>query len=183
MVYAKDIDAVLPQTQCQECGYQGCLPYAKAISEGKDTINHCKPGGEKTLQKLADLLALDPAPYLAQVCADYKPESSVRIDYDRCIGCTKCIQVCPVDAIVGAPKHMHSVMENVCTGCDLCLAVCPVDCMIAYPIKPRDTQRQVEFAKESRQYYQKRQQRLEKQVQLQQLRYQQAKRWVDKQTT
>ncbi|MEQ6884493.1 electron transport complex subunit RsxB [Salicola sp. Rm-C-2C1-2] len=123
----EQIDAVLPQTQCGQCGYPGCRPYAEAIAEG-DAINKCPPGGEATIQSLANLLDVEPQP----LDAEHGEEQPKRVAYIReaeCIGCTKCIEACPVDAIVGAPKFMHTVIESECTGCDLCVDPCPVDCI------------------------------------------------------
>jgi electron transport complex protein RnfB len=121
------IDAVLPQTQCGQCGYPGCKPYATAIAAGEATINKCPPGGEEGIQKLADLLGVDPIPFGND--AQPKPKSVAIIDENTCIGCTLCIQACPVDAIVGAAKQMHTVIASECTGCELCIAPCPVDCI------------------------------------------------------
>ncbi|WP_168015654.1 electron transport complex subunit RsxB [Halomonas salinarum] len=119
------IDALLPQTQCGQCGYPGCKPYAEAISGG-DAINKCPPGGDATIASLADLLGREASPL------DGEAQDAPRVAYireDECIGCTKCIQACPVDAILGAAKHMHTVIADECTGCDLCLDPCPVDCI------------------------------------------------------
>ena len=127
------IDAILPQTQCGQCGYPGCRPYAEAIANG-DEINKCPPGGQTTIQELANLLDV-PAPELD---AEHGEESDTRkvayIREDECIGCTKCIQACPVDAILGAAKHMHTVITDECTGCDLCVEPCPVDCIDMLPV-------------------------------------------------
>lgn len=125
---AQRIDALLPQTQCTKCGFSGCRPYAEAIADGVADFNRCPPGGAEGIVRLAELLgraphALDPA------CGVETPRRSAFIDESRCIGCTLCIQVCPVDAIVGAPKQMHSVLIAQCTGCDLCVPACPVDCI------------------------------------------------------
>ncbi len=160
MVEPKDIDKLLPQTQCQECSYQGCMPYAQAISDGSDTIDKCKPGGVETLHALAELMHLDPKPYLQTVLDNTKPETIVRIDHANCIGCTKCIQACPVDAVIGSPKYMHTILNSACTGCDLCVAVCPVDCIHVVDIEPRDAQQKATMADSSRIRYQQRQQRL-----------------------
>ena len=128
----EQIDAVLPQTQCGQCGYPGCKPYAEAIAEGDD-INKCPPGGEATIKKLADLMGVEPKPLdAAHGEADVKKVAFIR--EDECIGCTKCIQACPVDAILGAAKHMHTVITDECTGCDLCVDPCPVDCIDMVPI-------------------------------------------------
>lgn len=118
------IDALLPQTQCGQCGYPGCRPYAEAVANG-DSINKCIPGGESTIAELADLLGREPEPLDGEAA----PPKVAVIREDECIGCTKCIQACPVDAILGAAKHMHTVIESECTGCDLCVDPCPVDCI------------------------------------------------------
>ncbi|MEK8088252.1 electron transport complex subunit RsxB [Thermithiobacillus plumbiphilus] len=119
------IDALLPQTQCGQCGYPGCKPYAEAVAQGSADVNHCVPGGQTTMRSIADLLGVEPKD-LAQ---EPKPPSVAVIDENRCIGCTLCIQACPVDAIVGAAKQMHTVLARECTGCELCLEPCPVDCI------------------------------------------------------
>ena len=124
------INAVLPQTQCGQCGYPGCKPYAQAIANG-DAINKCPPGGEAGIKALAELLGKTVVP-LADESA-VKPKLLAFIREDECIGCTKCIQACPVDAIVGAPKLMHTVIAAECTGCELCLPPCPVDCIDLIP--------------------------------------------------
>lgn len=130
---ADRIDALLPQTQCTKCGYEGCRPYAQAMADGKAPINRCPPGGVAGMQALADLLgqapqALDPA-------CGHSPDALhvAVIDETHCIGCTLCIQACPVDAIVGANKLMHTVVPDLCTGCELCVAPCPVDCIEMVP--------------------------------------------------
>jgi len=122
------IEALLPQTQCGQCGYPGCRPYAEAIASGGADINQCPPGGEDGIRALADLLAREAKPLNPDNGVE-KPKAVAVIDEDVCIGCTLCIQACPVDAIVGAPKLMHTVIESECTGCDLCLPPCPVDCI------------------------------------------------------
>ncbi len=119
------IDALLPQTQCERCGFKGCRPYAESLARGTSATNLCHPGGQKTEQAIAQLLkrpstAVEQAPSVKQV--------AVIVEKD-CIGCTKCIQSCPVDAIVGAPKLMHTVIESECTGCELCVDACPVACI------------------------------------------------------
>ncbi len=121
------IDACLPQTQCGQCGYPGCKPYAEAIANGEE-INLCPPGGDEGVRKLADLLGREYKPLSGGAEAE-KPKVVAFIDEQLCIGCTLCIQACPVDAIVGAAKQMHTVLEPVCTGCELCLPPCPVDCI------------------------------------------------------
>lgn len=127
------IDALLPQTQCGQCGYAGCRPYAEAIAAGEADINLCPPGGNHSVIALADLLGRDPKPLNAERGAA-KPRTVAVIDEQNCIGCTLCIQACPVDAILGAAKHMHTVIAKECTGCELCLAPCPVDCIQMKPM-------------------------------------------------
>jgi electron transport complex protein RnfB len=124
------VDALLPQTQCGKCGFDGCLPYAEAIADG-EPINRCPPGGEATLAQLAELTG-QPLMPLAEPA---QPPLTAVIREDECIGCTKCIQACPVDAILGAAKRMHTVITDECTGCELCVAPCPVDCidMVSHP--------------------------------------------------
>jgi electron transport complex protein RnfB len=128
------IDALLPQTQCAQCGYPGCRPYAEAIASEQADINQCPPGGEAGIQALADLLGREVKP-LNPENGEEKPKTVVLIDEQRCIGCTLCIQACPVDAIVGAAKLMHTVIESECTGCNLCLPPCPVDCIDIIDVK------------------------------------------------
>jgi len=123
----EQINEVLPQTQCGQCGYPGCRPYAEAIANG-EAINRCPPGGEEGIKALAELLNMEVVP-LDESCGEKETETVVVIREDECIGCTKCIQACPVDAIVGAAKQMHTVLLDECTGCDLCIPPCPVDCI------------------------------------------------------
>lgn len=127
------IDAILPQQQCGKCGYPGCRPYAEAIANDEADINLCPPGGEAGMLALADLLDRDPQPLDAEHATE-KPIMLAVIDENNCIGCTLCIQACPVDAILGMSKHMHTVIASECTGCELCLAPCPVDCISMQPI-------------------------------------------------
>jgi electron transport complex protein RnfB len=127
------INALLPQTQCGQCGYAGCQPYAEAIARHEVPINQCPPGGAATIRNLADLLGEDPLP-LNPAIGHEQPPQVVVIDEDVCIGCVKCIQACPVDAIVGAPKLMHTVVTSYCTGCELCIPPCPVDCIAVRPL-------------------------------------------------
>ncbi len=127
------IDAILPQTQCGQCGYPGCKPYATAIAKGEAEINQCPPGGDEGVRKLADLLGREYKPLNAEHGIE-KPKSVAVIDEPNCIGCTLCIQACPVDAIVGAAKQMHTIVADQCTGCELCVAPCPTDCIHMEPI-------------------------------------------------
>lgn len=122
------INSLLPQTQCAQCSYPGCRPYAEAIASGEADINQCPPGGEAGIKALADLLGREAIP-LNPENGEEKPRTVALIDEEVCIGCTLCIQACPVDAIVGATKMMHTVIADECTGCDLCLPPCPVDCI------------------------------------------------------
>jgi electron transport complex protein RnfB len=133
---ADQIDKILPQTQCGQCSFAGCRPYAEAIAAGEVDINRCPPGGEATIHALADLLEVEFKP-LDEECGVEKPKMLAVIDEDRCIGCTLCIQACPVDAILGAAKHMHTVIASECTGCELCLPPCPVDCIDMVETKPK----------------------------------------------
>ncbi len=123
------VNAILPQTQCTLCGYNGCKPYAEAIVHDHEEINRCPPGGVEGLLKLAELTHQDASPFIEEVKAKEKPKQVVKIIEEICIGCTKCIQACPVDAIVGASKQMHTVITDECTGCELCIEPCPVDCI------------------------------------------------------
>ncbi len=128
------IDAILPQTQCAQCGFPGCRPYAEAIAEGRADINQCPPGGDANIHKLADLLGVEFKPLNASH-GEPKPKSVAFIDESTCIGCTLCLQACPVDAICGAPKQMHTIIAQECTGCELCIAPCPVDCIFMIPVQ------------------------------------------------
>jgi len=130
----EQIDKRLPQTQCGQCSYPGCRPYATAIANGEADINQCPPGGETTIIALADLLNREIIP-LNPENGTVKPKTVAVIDEQDCIGCTLCIQACPVDAILGAAKHMHTIVEAECTGCELCIPPCPVDCIDMVTIK------------------------------------------------
>ena len=125
---AARIEALLPQTQCTQCGYAGCKPYSQAIAWGEAGIDQCPPGGEAGVRALAELLRREPKPVNPAHGAE-KPPQVAFVREAECIGCTKCIQACPVDAIVGASKLMHTVVAELCTGCELCVPVCPVDCI------------------------------------------------------
>ena len=130
---AVEIDRLLPQTQCTRCGYSGCMPYAEAVATGGADINQCPPGGTETIVALAQLLAREPRPLNRENGLEIAPTVAF-IDEDRCIGCTKCLPPCPVDAIAGAPRRLHTVIAELCTGCELCVAPCPVDCIIMIPV-------------------------------------------------
>jgi electron transport complex protein RnfB len=133
-VLIEEIDAILPQTQCRRCGFSGCLPYAEAIVEERADINQCPPGGDEGIRKLAELLGKSPLP-LNPAHGSHQPEILALINEEACIGCTLCIQACPVDAIVGATKQVHTVIAVECTGCELCVAPCPMDCISMMPRK------------------------------------------------
>ena len=126
------IDALLPQTQCTRCGYQGCRPYAAAIAAGEAPINRCPPGGTPVIADLAALLGR-PALLLDPGCGTEAPPRVAEIVEEDCIGCARCIDACPVDAIVGARRYLHAVIAGECSGCELCLPVCPVDCIVMVP--------------------------------------------------
>lgn len=168
----KEIDALLPQTQCRKCGFSGCEPYATAIAEGRADINQCPPGGMEGIRKLAELLGIEPRP-LNTSHGIFKPRAVARIDEQTCIGCTLCIKACPVDAIVGAAKRMHTVISAECTGCELCVAPCPMDCIQMVPVMEHRHDSHDPLAEEARRNaantarlrYQFRVQRLERQKQ------------------
>lgn len=132
---AARIDRLLPQTQCGRCLYAGCRPYAEAIARGEARINRCPPGGAATIARLAQMLGVEPMA-LDPLHGAEAPASVVIIDEEACIGCTKCIQACPVDAIIGAARQMHTVIAAECTGCELCVPPCPVDCIAVVPAPP-----------------------------------------------
>jgi electron transport complex protein RnfB len=154
---AAKIDALLPQTQCRQCGYDACLPYAQAIAAGQVEINRCAPSGTKVIAALATMLSRAALP-LDPACGMERPRTLAVVDEANCIGCTLCIQACPVDAIVGAAKQLHTVLSAQCTGCELCLPPCPVDCieLVPHPV-PLITP---EFAALSRQRFERRAARL-----------------------
>ncbi|MCD0247039.1 Rnf electron transport complex subunit RnfB [Xanthomonas melonis] len=122
------LDRLLPQTQCGQCGYDGCRPYAQAMADGLADVDHCPPGGDAGARALAQVLGVPARPYDRSRGTHLPPQVAWIVEAD-CIGCTKCIQACPVDAIVGGAKHMHTVIAPLCTGCELCLPACPVDCI------------------------------------------------------
>jgi Na+-translocating ferredoxin:NAD+ oxidoreductase subunit B len=126
------IDALLPQTQCTRCGYEGCHPYAQALADTHTAINRCPPGGSAGIDALAALLGREPAP-LDPACGSDADPGLAWIDHNACIGCARCLPACPVDAIIGAQRYLHTVLERGCTGCELCIASCPVDCIVMRP--------------------------------------------------
>jgi H+/Na+-translocating ferredoxin:NAD+ oxidoreductase subunit B len=131
----QDIEAIeklLPQTQCGDCGFNGCRPYAEAIANHMADINRCLPGGVETVKTLSLKVGLEIKP-LYKKTDKYKAPRLALIEEGQCIGCVKCITACPVDAIIGAPKQMHSIINAYCTGCELCIAPCPVDCISMVP--------------------------------------------------
>ncbi|MDP3268928.1 MAG: RnfABCDGE type electron transport complex subunit B [Legionella sp.] len=154
MSLVKQIDALLPQTQCGECSFSGCLPYAEALAQGTTTIDKCPPGGIATLNALGNLLGIETTPYLDLVKESTRAPSVAVIRESECIGCTKCIKACPVDAIIGSGKLMHAVISHECTGCGLCVAPCPVDCIemvdLSAPEYDKDLARQRYSAKKTR---------------------------------
>ncbi|VFP79486.1 electron transport complex subunit RsxB [Candidatus Erwinia haradaeae] len=122
------IDNILPQSQCGQCGHPGCRPYAQAVSQNNEMINKCIPGGKQTMLKIAEILNIDPQPLSDTF--QQKPQCKIAfIHEDRCIGCMKCIKICPVDAIIGAKRTMHTVVSDICTGCNLCIHSCPTNCI------------------------------------------------------
>jgi electron transport complex protein RnfB len=162
---AERIDRELPQTQCGQCGYSGCMPYATAIAEGSAEINQCPPGGDRGIARLATLLDREVLP-MNPANGVPKPGATVAlIDEALCIGCLKCIQACPVDAIVGANQLMHTVIAAHCTGCDLCLPPCPMDCITVVPVaSPASETLERAFADRSRERYHARTARLQREA-------------------
>lgn len=154
----EEIDSLLPQTQCGLCGYGGCMPYAEAIVYEGANLNLCLPGGVKTLSALGDLFEQSVSNDLPEMLQKTKYPTLAVVREPECIGCTKCIQVCPVDAIVGSAKQMHTVIANECTGCELCVPACPVDCIDLIPVTQEDD-KPVQY----RERYLQRQQRLKQQ--------------------
>lgn len=160
LTLADRIDAILPQTQCEQCGYHGCRPYAEAIARGEASIDRCPPGGAAGIARLASLLNRPIVPLDPDHGVE-KPRTLARIVEADCIGCTKCIQACPVDAIVGAAKVMHTVIADDCTGCELCVPACPVDCIVLLPMPA--AQIDTKHADAAREHFQRREARLERQ--------------------
>lgn len=155
-----EIDSILPQTQCGLCGYKGCMPYAEALANKTSPINLCPPGGVAGLLKIAALVNEDPQPFILEMEDKAKPKKVAHIREAECIGCTKCIQACPVDAIMGAAKLMHTVITIECTGCDLCIAPCPVDCIDMVTVEDNTEDKSAQYRKR----YLAKQQRLELEV-------------------
>ena len=152
------IDALLPQTQCRKCGYPGCKPYAQAIAQSKAEINQCPPGGDQGIRKLAALLGRPYLPLNTEHGVE-KPRELAFVDESDCIGCTLCIQACPVDAIVGAAKQMHTIVAELCTGCELCVPPCPVDCISMLPLAMDAPERRADAARERHEFRQFREER------------------------
>ncbi len=158
----EQIDALLPQTQCTKCGYTGCKPYAQAINDGNAEINQCPPGGAEGIRKLAELLGVEEKP----LNQDFGFERSRKVAFvkeEDCIGCTKCLPPCPVDAILGSNKQMHTVIADECTGCELCITPCPVDCIVMKDLEVSSVWSKT-CADHAKQRYQNKQLRLQKQL-------------------
>lgn len=162
------IDALLPQTQCGECEFKGCKPYAEAMVLAGEPIDKCAPGGLNTLHQLADILNIDPKPYEKGVKARERKPSLAKIREQECIGCTKCINACPVDAIIGSSKMLHTIIEHECTGCNLCIEPCPVDCIDIIPLEESQFDRETAKTR-----FMARNQRLENKQKLERNHYQQ----------
>lgn len=168
----EQLDALLPQTQCGDCGFAGCKPYAQAMAASEADIDLCPPGGERVLKKLATLLKKD----VTQYQLTPKPLSVAIIDEPLCIGCTKCIQACPVDAISGATKLMHTVISDECTGCNLCVEPCPMDCIEMRPLVTFFTDEALQHkADHARQRFETRNQRITNEAKLRRQKHQDAK--------
>jgi electron transport complex protein RnfB len=153
------LDALLPQTQCRQCGFAACRPYAAAMAAGEAATDRCPPGSEDTARALASALGTAYAAPDPQYGVCQPPVLAVIVEA-QCIGCTLCIQACPVDAIIGAPKLMHGVINDACTGCGLCLPPCPVDCIELVPVAPRTTEKKQAAAAGARKRYEARERRL-----------------------
>ena len=168
----EQIEAILPQTQCGLCSYDGCKPYAEAIANNNEAINLCPPGGIEGLKKLGALTQKETAPFMTNMKLKEKPPLVATIREHECIGCTKCIQACPVDAIMGAAKLMHTVITGECTGCELCIEPCPVDCIDLIEIKNPETNRAEKKAPQYKQRYQNRNLRLAEEIKLKHQKHQ-----------
>ncbi|MGB6976598.1 MAG: RnfABCDGE type electron transport complex subunit B [Gammaproteobacteria bacterium] len=169
------VDDLLPQTQCGLCSYKGCKPYAEAIINQGEQINRCLPGGITTLMALGQLLKINPEPFVAEMAQKAKPPLRAVIREAECIGCAKCIQACPVDAILGAAKQMHTVIADQCTGCELCVAPCPVDCIEMQTIPALDVAVGKQKTQQFRQRFYAREVRLTRDKIQQQTQHQHAK--------
>ena len=150
-----DIEALLPQTQCQLCEFPGCRPYAEAIAQNTASIDRCLPGGVETLQALASITGQNASPMIEEMKQKSKAPSVALIREAHCIGCTKCITACPVDAIIGGPKAMHTIITDACTGCELCLPPCPTDCIELLPIPDPNEEDKKNRAVKAKQRYEK----------------------------
>ncbi|MEM9243564.1 MAG: RnfABCDGE type electron transport complex subunit B [Pseudomonadota bacterium] len=174
----EQINSVLPQTQCGLCDYKGCRPYAEAIVNGEAAINRCPPGGVRGLLKLAEITGQDAHPYIAEMREKEKPVMLASIREDECIGCTKCISACPVDAIIGDSKQMHTVLKSECTGCELCVSPCPVDCIDMIVVAQTNEINHEQAEKKSKYYrmrYENRNKRLAKESEKLHYKHQRAK--------
>ena len=179
-----DIDEILPQTQCGLCKYTACRPYAAAIINDAAPIDRCLPGGVETLLELANYCNKESDPYIISMKKKAKPASIAFIREEECIGCTKCAQVCPTHAIIGASKLMHTVIVNACTGCELCLPPCPVDCIDIKIIPPLAPNEKKQKAQQWLRRYKKKQKRLDRDKTKQRYKHQKAKLiHISKQTT
>ncbi|MDP5127646.1 MAG: RnfABCDGE type electron transport complex subunit B [Burkholderiaceae bacterium] len=158
----ESINELLPQTQCQRCGYKACLPYAQAIALENEAINRCPPGGHGGIEKLAQVTGR-PVLALDESCGTEEPLQLAVIDAQRCIGCALCLEACPVDAITGAFKFMHAVIESDCTGCELCLPSCPVDCIQMVSPEPQIPWTEHRAA-QARRHFERREQRLKETI-------------------
>lgn len=171
----EQVNGLLPQTQCGQCGYKGCRPYSEAIVQGLADINQCPPSGDEGIRELAVLLNVEFKP-LNPAFGQHKPKSVAVIVEQDCIGCVKCIAACPVDAILGASKQMHTVIASECTGCELCIEPCPMDCIVMQPIEAVLTKEEKRAkAQHARLRYEARNQRKEREAQEKAARLQQQK--------
>ena len=169
------LDAILPQTQCGLCEYPGCKPYATAMVEKNERIDKCLPGGIDVLRKLAALTQQSATPYEADMAKKMKPDVRAVIREKACIGCTKCIQACPVDAIIGGAKVMTTIIADVCNGCELCVPTCPMDCIDLIPLAKRTDEERQQLADQSRRRFHQHEMRLARSQTEDQQRHQQTK--------